>query len=143
MLDKAYAAVTDESITQEERDGLLDEATNGRWLGGWRLHRPVQPLGYGVNLTYHYKNIPHNIILLVTDQLGPMAAMAWCCVIVSGYRKTKWKYAFLALAMFGVFQPFVWTKMAPWLWATAGAATGSREESSYIFRDVVATTEVE
>jgi len=133
MLKQTYSAVTDADLTEQDRDELLNEATNGRWLNGWRLHRAVQPLGYGVNPTYHYKLIPHNIILLVIDQLGPVAMVAWVAVIIAGIKKTKWKYGFLALALFGVFQPFVWTKMAPWLWAMAGAATTS-SASSYVFR---------
>ena len=133
-VEKVYAAVTDESLTLEERDKLLNDATDGRWLVGWRLSRPIQPLGYGFHPTHHYKGIPHNIILLVTDQLGPVAMIAWFGVIIGGIRKTKWKYAFLAMLLFGVFQPFVWTKMAPWLWAMAGAATASNVEISYIFR---------
>lgn len=133
MIKGVYRAVTDDSLTPEERNELLDKATNTRWLGGWRLHRPVQALGHGINLTYHYKGIPHNIVLLIMDQLGPVAMLAWFAVIIGGIKKTAWKYAYLALLLFGVFQPFVWTKMAPWIWAVAGASTGA-DRSSYIFR---------
>lgn len=141
MIGTAYTATNDETLTPEQKDEMLNEATNGRWLYGWRPQRAIQPLGYGINLTYHYRGIPHNMVLLVTDQLGPVAMLAWFGVIIVGYRKTKWKYAFLALLLFGVFQPFVWTKMAPWFWVAAGSATASNRES-YIFRDVVATRKV-
>lgn len=135
MIKGVHRAITDDSLTSEERDELLEKATNGRWLHGWRFYRPVLPLGYGVNLTNHYKGIGHNVFFLITDQLGPVAMLAWFAIIIGGVRKTKWKYGFVALLLFGMFQPFVWTKMAPWLWAMAGAATNSVRQSSYIFRE--------
>ena len=125
-------------ILPHPRDEMLDEALNHRWVHGWKVQRMIQPLGYGVELTYHSTMTPHNIILLVTDQLGPVAACAWMACMVIGIKKTKWKYGFLALILFGVFQPFVWTEMAPYMWTMAGAATVS-VRSSYIFRGNYAT----
>ena len=135
MVEAAHTAITDDSLTLDERDELLNEALNDRWLYGWRVQRPIQPLGYGLEVTYHSRQTPHNIILLVTDQLGPVAAAAWIGAMVVGIRNTKWKYGFLALVLFGVFQPFVWTEMAPYMWTMAGAATTSAS-SSYIFKSV-------
>ena len=137
MIKDTYRAITDKTLTQGERDALLNEATNLRWLHGWRLHRPVQPLGYGVTPTYHYEDIPHNIALLIIDQLGPAAMIAWFAAIIGGIRKTKWKYGFLSLILFGMFQPFVWTMMAPYMWAMAGSATMAKG-SSYIFKECYA-----
>lgn len=139
MVEAADIAITDDSLTQKEKDALMNEALNNRWLHGWRIQRAVQPLGYGLELTNHSELTPHNIILLVTDQLGPAAAAAWIGMIVSGIRNTKWKYGFLALLLFGVFQPFVWTEMAPYMWALAGTATASKVGTSYIFRREDAT----
>lgn len=133
MADAGYRAVTDASISPEERSDLLDVALNGRWSYGWSVQRPIQPLGYGLEITYHSVLTPHNIILLVTDQLGPLGACAWVVAVGGGMKKTKWKYAFLALLLFGVFQPFVWTMMAPYMWTMAGAATTSLR-GSYVFR---------
>ena len=133
MIKDTYRAVTDKTLTQVERDELLNKATNERWLHGWRLHRPIQPLGYGVTVTYHYKDTPHNIALLIIDQLGPAAMIAWFAAVIGGIRKTKWKYGFLSLILFGMFQPFVWTMMAPYMWVMSGAATTS-VRSGYIFK---------
>lgn len=139
MVNEVYAATTDSSLTSLEKDAMLNEATNNRWLHGWRIQRAIQPLGYGLELTYHSELTSHNIVLLVTDQLGPVAAVAWLAMIVAGIKKTKWKYGFLALLLFGVFQPFVWTEMAPYMWAMAGTATASKVGTSYIFRRDYAT----
>jgi len=68
-----------------------------------------------------------------------VAAAAWIGAMVMGVKNTKWKYGFLALILFGVFQPFVWTEFAPYMWCMAGAATAS-VRSSYIFREDYATT---
>jgi len=121
ILKDVHKAITDKSLTVEERDALLDKATDERWSYGWRLHRPILPLGHGLNLVYHYREIPHNIVLLITDQLGPVAMVAWFVAVIGGIRKTKWKYGFVALILFGVFQPFVWTMMAPYMWVMAGS----------------------
>lgn len=137
MAHDLYKALTDPMLTSEERDALLNQATNGRWLNGWHLHRPIQPLGYGVNVTYHYKLIPHNIVLLVTDQLGPVAAMAWVVAMIGGIKSTKLKYGFIALILFGTFQPFVWTEMAPYMWTMAGMATMAKG-TSFIFKEELA-----
>jgi len=134
ILKDVHKAITDKSLTVEERDALLDKATDERWSYGWRLHRPILPLGHGLNLVYHYREIPHNIVLLITDQLGPVAMVAWFVAVIGGIRKTKWKYGFVALILFGVFQPFVWTMMAPYMWVMAGTATSSNVQTSYIFR---------
>jgi hypothetical protein len=134
MVNEVVVATTDSSLTPAERDSLLDHASDNRWTVYWRFQRPMQPLGYGVNTTNHYVGLPHNIILLVTDQLGPVAACAWMAAMIIGIRKTKWKYGFLALILFGVFQPFVWTEMAPYMWVMAGTATASKVGSSYIFK---------
>jgi len=140
MVEAAHTVIISDGLTPVERDELMNEALHGRWLYGWRIQRSIQPLGYGLELTYHSKMTPHNIILLVTDQLGVVAAAAWIGAMVMGVKNTKWKYGFLALILFGVFQPFVWTLFAPYMWAMAGSASSSKVDTSYIFREVVATT---
>lgn len=132
MVHDLHSALTDPTLTSEQRDALLNQATNGRWSTGWRLHRPIEPLGYGVSIT-SYPLIPHNIVLLITDQLGPVAAIAWVSAMIAGIKATKRKYAFIALILFGLFQPFVWTEMAPYMWAMAGMATMAKG-SSFIFK---------
>jgi hypothetical protein len=143
MLNGTYIAMTDGELTEEQRAKLLDESTDIRWLTTWRLQRPVSILGYGVDLTNQITleggHIPHFIGLLVTDQLGPVAAVAWFVAMIAGIRKTKWKYGFLALILFGMFQPFVWTLMAPYMWVLAGTASNSKVGSSYIFKEAYAS----
>ena len=143
MMNMTHIAITDGSLTEEQRELLLDESTDMRWLTTWRLQRPVSPLGYGVDLTNEITleggHIPHFIGLLVTDQLGPVAAVSWFVAMIAGIRRTKWKYGFLSLILFGVFQPFVWTLFAPFMWAMAGSASSSKVDTSYIFREVAAT----
>jgi hypothetical protein len=144
IINGTYVAVTDGSLTDEQRALLLNESTDTRWLVTWRLQRPVSLLGYGLDLTNQITleggHIPHFIGLLVTDQLGPVAAVAWFVAMIAGIRRTKWKYGFLALILFGVFQPFVWTLFAPYMWTMAGSASSSKVDTSYIFREIVATT---
>ena len=98
---------------------LLTKKLNGNvtlacpcWLDG-----PLAPMG------------------VVSSRVLALAMLAWFAVVISGIKRTAWKYAFVALIMFGVFQPFVWTKMAPWLWAVAGASTASAGGPGYIFKE--------
>jgi hypothetical protein len=144
MVNGCYVAMTDRGLSDGKRALLLDESTDGRWLTTWRLQRRVSPLGYGLDLTNETTleggHVPHFIGLLVTDQLGPAAAVAWFVAMIGGIVKTNWKYGFLALVLFGVIQPFVWTLFAPYMWTMAGSASGSKVDTSYIFREVVAAT---
>lgn len=143
MVNGVYVALMDKTLTNGQRDELLDKATNMRWLSTWQLQRNIEPLGHGLDLTNMKTleagaHVNHNIVLLVTDQLGPVAGLAWLGAMIVGIKKTKWKYGFLALILFGVFQPFVWTLMAPYMWIMAGTASNSKVKSSYIFREAYA-----
>ena len=140
MLGMTYKAVSDSTLTSSEQSLLLNRATDDRWLGTWQLSRSVSPLGHGLDVTNAIVisdpsfKVPHFIMLLITDQLGPIAAGAWLFAIIVGFVKTKWKYACLALGIFGVFQPFVWTQLAPYMWVTIGVASSS-ERGAYVFKD--------
>jgi hypothetical protein len=136
MANDAYIALTDGDLTQIQKDDLMNRALDERWKDTWVLHRPIQPLGYGVRTNSHNLYTPHNIVLLMTDELGPVASAAWLAMIAGGIWKTKWRYGYLSLLLFGVFQPFIGTEMIPYVWALNGAATSSSTKTSYIFKDI-------
>ncbi len=119
-----------------ERDLLLDEATGYRWVTHWRLS-PIQPLGYGYNIDKFYLGIPHNIVLIIIEQVGIIAALAW--LFAMGYLliKTKWRYAVIGVLALGLLDHYFWTQVAPWTWALSGVASVSDIKSDLIFRERV------
>lgn len=127
-----------EAMTEEDamvRGELLDEATGYRWLGHWSLS-PIKPLGYGYNMTEFYEGIPHNIVLIIIEQVGILAAIAWIFVSVYCIIKTKWKYAWIGILALGVFDHFLFTQVAPWWWLLVGVSTASAIKSDLIFKEV-------
>lgn len=90
--------------------------------------------GTGYNLTDFSVDTIHNVPLVIVQQVGPVAAVAWLWVTVFCLVKTKWKYAFSAVLILGVFDHYLWTQVAPWWWALVGVASVSSIKSDLIFR---------
>jgi hypothetical protein len=138
MVAQAQEAVTMEVETEEDiivRDEMLNEATGYRWLDHWRIS-PIKPFGYGYNMTAFYKGIPHNIVLIIIEQVGVVAAIAWLWIAGFCLIKTRWKYAWAGLIALGVFDHFIWTQVAPWFWALVGVSIVYSRRKDYIFKEV-------
>ena len=119
-------------FTGTERDALLNVATGHRWLEYWVLS-PIRPLGYGYNINNFYYGIPHNVVLIIIEQVGVVAAIAWVWVVGWGVWKSKWKYAWVAIIALSFWDHYVWTQMGLYLWCLAGASSSSKIESDKIF----------
>lgn len=120
--------------TVEERDALLDKALNNRWTPYKTTIENISPFGHGYNITNFYKGIPHNVPLIIANQVGPVAAFAWLFLMFYCLIKTKWKYAFVAVLALSVFDHALWTQVAPWTWALVGVASSSGIQNDYIFK---------
>lgn len=129
-VDAASSAVS--TPDTEEREQLLEEATGYRWLTHWRIS-PIKPFGYGYTITEFYEGIPHMMPLVITEQVGPVAMLAWLFILVLCLIKSRWKYAWLGIGALSVFDHYLWTQVAPWFWALAGASTVSYR-NDLIFR---------
>lgn len=117
----------------ESKGEILDEATNQRWLTYWRIPE-IKPLGYGYNINFMYRGIPHNVPLIIVHQIGIIPALAWLWVTGYCFIKTKWKYAWAGVMAMCVFDHYIWTMAAPWWWALVGVSTASNIERDYIFK---------
>jgi len=98
----------------------------------------LNPLGTGYNLTAFFKDIVHNVPLIIVQQLGIpgiLAAIAWVWVTIWCLVKTKWKYAFALILTLSVWDHYVWTQLAPYWWALTGVATASNIKSDLIFKE--------
>lgn len=131
-VDKVAMAMEADGI---ERSQLLDEATGFRWVTHWHLS-PIKPFGYGYNTNAFYEGIPHNVILIIIEQVGIIAAIAWLFVVGYCLIKTKWKYAFIGVLALSVFDHYIWTQVAPWIWALTGVASASMIKGDFIFKEV-------
>lgn len=123
-------------IVPLNRGQILNILTGDRWLVHWRLNRPIQPFGYGYNMTNYYYGIPHNILLIIIDQVGILALLAWLFVVGYCLVKTKYKYAFIAVLALGVFDHYIWTEVGFWWWVLVGVATASTIKRDLIFKGV-------
>jgi hypothetical protein len=95
----------------------------------------IQPLGHGLNLTNFTFWTVHNIPLIIVDQLGITAAIAWLWTTIYCLIKTKWKYAWIAIITLGLLDHFIWTQAAPWWWVLAGVSTASTIKKDWIFKN--------
>jgi hypothetical protein len=149
-----------------EKDALLDKATNLRWTMFWKIS-PIKPLGYGYNINYFYYpldesrgataqgggegvgigdrllkagvlgGIPHNQILIIIEQLGLVALLAWLVVTGRLLLKSGWTYVWIAYLALGFWDHENWTVCAPWLFVMAGVCSANpMKVKDYIFRKV-------
>lgn len=97
-----------------------------RWLVIRDAMTDIQPVGEGYGLTNFTPCTVHNVPLILVQQLGwpgVLAALAWLWVTIRCMRKTRWKYAWVAIIALSVFDHFLWTQLAPLFWLLVGAST--------------------
>jgi len=92
-----------------------------------RVIENIEPFGHGYYVTEFggiEKRIPHNVPLIIVDQVGPLAAVAWLWVTGFMVVKTRWKYLFIGILAMSILDHAIWTQAAPWWWAAVGIASG-------------------
>ena len=93
-------------------------------------------LGHGVVLDNNSANPVHNVPLIIMDQIGPVAALAWLFMVIMLTVKTKWKYAWIAVLAMSVFDHYLWDQLGGWVYLLAGLSTVEleKQKSDLIFR---------
>ncbi len=133
-----------ESGQAEEDYGSVNRAVDASLSGCWSvlegsLHH-VKPLGNGyiltANIDVDQKQPVHNVPLMISDQIGPLAGMAWLWVSIYCLIKTKWKYLWSAVLIVSILDYYVWTQFAPLWWCLVGLSTTGDIKSDLIFRTV-------
>ena len=96
----------------------------------------VSWLGHGVVLDDNSANPVHNVPLIIMDQIGPVAAIAWLFMVIMLTIKTKWKYAWIAVLTMSLFDHFIYDQLGGWLYLLAGLSTVElgKQKSDLIFR---------
>ena len=98
----------------------MDIATGYRFSTHWKI-RPIQPFGYGYNLTEFYWGIPHNIALIIIEQVGLLGLM-WFGASIYSWKISKRHYLWASVFALGIFDHYLWTQIAPWWWVMVGVS---------------------
>lgn len=73
---------------------------------------PIKPFGYGINLTNFYWGIPHNVFLIIIEQAGILALLAWCWLIGLGIKQMTTRVLFIGFLSLGMVDHYIWTQWA-------------------------------
>lgn len=128
-----YELITGEYTDLKQTEFL---ATTGRWEIIEKAMGDIRLLGHGYNLTHLHNNTVHNVPLVIVDQLGVVAGLAWLVASVYLLVKTQWEYTWLTVMVLGIFDHYTWTQFAPWWWALAGVTSVAVVDNRYIFKEV-------
>ncbi len=113
----------------------LNDITTDRWEVFNVALADIKILGHGYKPGLAEPYTVHNVPMVIVDQIGPVAGLAWLIVSVWCLFKTKWKYAWIALLAMCVWDHYVWTQFAPYFWVLVGVSTTSKITSDRIFRE--------
>jgi len=114
--------------------GTVQTMTSGRWEVIVERLKSTSILGYGYSLSTVGGQIVHNIPLIISHQIGPIAGIAWLFVTVYCVIKTKWKYAWIAVMAMCIWDHYLWTQFGALYWVLIGVSTSSTIKSDLIFR---------
>jgi hypothetical protein len=112
----------------------LDNIFNWRLFQYKHMAHHFSFWGHGYNINVFDFYFVHNVPAIVADQVGVIAALAWCWVTLFCLVRTRWKYAFAAVIALSLFDHFIWTQAAPWWWALVGVASADATRNDLIFR---------
>lgn len=132
-MNKFDAAIAD---TSGEYGNQFDDATTGR-IGVYKeAIKDTKPLGNGYEATNFTTHTVHNTPLIIYDQIGPIAALAWLWIALYCFWKTSWKYVWIAVLTLSVWDHYIWTQAGPWFWVIVGLSlTIPIQDKVFIRRD--------
>ncbi len=117
-----------------EWEETLDNIFWWRWTQYKHAFNQFSWFGNGYTITEFSLYTVHNVPFLIVDQVGPFASLAWLFVVGYCLIKTRWKYAWLAVISLSLFDHYLWTQVAPWVWVLVGVSTVSQRKNDLIFK---------
>ena len=93
----------------------------------------IRPFGHGYYVTEFggdVKRVPHNVPLVIVEQVGPLAAVAWLWVTGFMVVKTRWKYLFIGILAMSILDHAFWTQASPWWWVAVGVASAHQPQGN-------------
>jgi hypothetical protein len=94
----------------------------------------MTPIGHGYKLGNFDRRSVHNVPLMVADQVGPIAGLAFLWVLGYLFLKSKWKYAVIGVIALGVFDHYLWSQIPVFTYALIGVASASTVKSDLVFK---------
>jgi len=117
-----------DKVEGESDIDTLDFALTGRLEGYIDAVQKIAPFGHGYNPMDADARTVHNVPLIVVDQLGIVAAIAWLFISLYCWIKLKMRYAWTMLLALCVFDHFIWTQLAPIWWCLIGVSAGTMQK---------------
>ncbi len=137
--DTSQLMLSDEGVWIDpsvyQPSSTLDRITGLRFSHS-KLTMPIKPFGYGINLTKFYWGIPHNLILIVIEQVGILAAMSLLFIVSLQLKEKRMIYAWVGILALGLTDHYLFTQASPWVWSLAGVSSVGNIKSDLIFRRV-------
>jgi hypothetical protein len=116
----------------------LDYILNGRLNMMEKALDNLKPLGSGyvMNPVDPIDNAIYNVPLVIVQQVGVLAGIAWVFVTILCLVKAKWKYVFIALIALSCFDNFIFCQLGAWWFCLVGISTTSMRKSDLIFKEI-------
>lgn len=125
--------------TADASSGEYPDYGEGRFPAYKRALTTIEPFGHGFDLHHYVVDgngkpletyndpakagvIAHNVPLVIVEQIGPLAAIAWivtsiyCFIISSKRMRIMW----VIVGALCIFDHFLWTTIAPFWWLLVG-----------------------
>jgi len=133
-----YKIKTGVAVTREGDAAFdkIDDLTTGRLIDIKEAMSDIKPLGHGLKITEIDQKTVHNVPLVIVDQIGPIAGVAWLFLVFWCLLKTRYKYAWMSIIAMSLFSHEVWTQAAPYWWVLTGVSTASNIKDDAIFKSV-------
>jgi len=106
-------------------DGFWDYVFNNRFDVIIAAMKDIKPLGHGFELTKFTFWTVHNVPLIIVDQIGIAAAIAWVWVVTYCLKNTTWKYAWIAVIVLSSYDHYIWDQLSIWWWILVGISTST------------------
>lgn len=146
-IDKVKVAVLEEAptpyneytvVTLDENPTMIDTLLNNRIYVIKEQLSKISVLGIGYNMypyNYPHKEPIHNVPLVIVQQVGIAATLAWLVVTIYSVRKTKYIYAFAAMMTICLVDHSMWTAMGSWWFMIVGISSIPNQKKDYLFKD--------
>jgi hypothetical protein len=116
-------------------DSSLDTATGSRWSVYKKAFSELEIIGHGYAPFDDLGTSIHNVPLRVAYELGIPIAIVWLIVYFYALRKSKAKYALVALGAFSLFDNMFWTQIPAYFWVGLGLCL-TASAPDYLFKSL-------
>ena len=77
--------------------------------------------GHGYNVLGFTTKTVHNLPLIIVDQIGILAGIAWLWLTLYHLVKSKWNYLWIAIIALSIWDHYLWTQICFYWWVALGA----------------------